>query len=439
MSDRSGSRERRPRAVAARAEERLADRGPYITSKRPELSLLRAIRRSFVSISRVIEVRLDRRRRPAELLGDLRDRQALCLAVMPRQCHRTAALTHPVGKTGRHLRRHAPERTQHGRCFRTAVVGCASGLAPGQTGDLLRERQSWAGGDRYATVQIARNREGFNRSVARSTTSRGGKHVRKKFGRAKTGPAAASAARPRRSPSLPQCGRASSFMLGLASTRAFAPERSGGASASTNGRSQLADPEPPRLAPRARRAACAGRCLSRRRRRLSSTSVRAREFIRRPCDVLPVIRSSFPRRQQHRRLRRAAASGAGATAAGAVAIIALAAGALALAGVLALVTVGLLLDTRRWLRLAGRSRVGARSEDAVRGALAALEAEGWRVRHSLPFRGRGDIDSIAIAPTGLAFAIETKCAARRLVVSPVQPGGTRREVLGSNGLPGSER
>ena len=30
-------------------------------------------------------------------------------------------------------------------------------------------------------------------------------------------------------------------------------------------------------------------------------------------------------------------------------------------------------------------------------------------------------------------------AARRLVVSPAQPGGTRREVLGSNGLPGSER
>ena len=31
------------------------------------------------------------------------------------------------------------------------------------------------------------------------------------------------------------------------------------------------------------------------------------------------------------------------------------------------------------------------------------------------------------------------CAARRLVVSPAQPGGTRREVPGSNGLPGSVR
>src|SRR6266498_1452944 len=34
---------------------------------------------------------------------------------------------------------------------------------------------------------------------------------------------------------------------------------------------------------------------------------------------------------------------------------------------------------------------------------------------------------------------QMKCASRRLVVSPVQPGGTRREVLGSDGLPGSER
>lgn len=41
-------------------------------------------------------------------------------------------------------------------------------------------------------------------------------------------------------------------------------------------------------------------------------------------------------------------------------------------------------------------------------ALAQLETEGWRLRHSLPWRGRGDIDSVAIAPTGVAFAIETK-------------------------------
>ena len=33
----------------------------------------------------------------------------------------------------------------------------------------------------------------------------------------------------------------------------------------------------------------------------------------------------------------------------------------------------------------------------------------------------------------------TECAARRLVVSPAQPGRTRRKGLGSNGLPRSER
>ena len=41
-------------------------------------------------------------------------------------------------------------------------------------------------------------------------------------------------------------------------------------------------------------------------------------------------------------------------------------------------------------------------------ALAPLRAEGWRLRHSLPWQGRGDIDSVAISPTGIAVAIETK-------------------------------
>jgi Nuclease-related domain len=122
----------------------------------------------------------------------------------------------------------------------------------------------------------------------------------------------------------------------------------------------------------------------------------------------PVFESSFPRRQRAWRLRRAAASGAAAIAAAALALIAIAADAAALAGLLALVIAGLVLDARRWVRLAARSRVGARSEAQVRRALGGLEAEGWRLRHSLPCSGRGDIDSVAIAPTGVAFAIETK-------------------------------
>jgi hypothetical protein len=60
------------------------------------------------------------------------------------------------------------------------------------------------------------------------------------------------------------------------------------------------------------------------------------------------------------------------------------------------------------VRLAARSRVGARSEEQVRRALGALEAEGWRLRHSIRLPGGGDIDHVAIAPTGIAFAIETK-------------------------------
>ena len=118
--------------------------------------------------------------------------------------------------------------------------------------------------------------------------------------------------------------------------------------------------------------------------------------------------SSFPRRQQARRLRRAAASGAAAIAAGGLSAMAGGAGATALAGFLALVMAALVLDARRWVRLAARSRVGARSEEAVRQALRGLDGEGWRLRHSLACGGRGDIDSVAIAPTGIGFAVECK-------------------------------
>jgi Nuclease-related domain len=44
----------------------------------------------------------------------------------------------------------------------------------------------------------------------------------------------------------------------------------------------------------------------------------------------------------------------------------------------------------------------------VRRVLAALETEGWRIRHGLRWQGRGDVDSVAVAPGGVAFAIETK-------------------------------
>jgi hypothetical protein len=117
---------------------------------------------------------------------------------------------------------------------------------------------------------------------------------------------------------------------------------------------------------------------------------------------------NYARRQQYRRLSRAGAAASGSATAGILALLVANVGALSLAGLLLLTAAGLALSARHWLSLAGRSRVGARSEDEVRRALAPLEVEGWRLRHSLPWRGRGDLDSVAIAPTGVAVAIETK-------------------------------
>ena len=117
---------------------------------------------------------------------------------------------------------------------------------------------------------------------------------------------------------------------------------------------------------------------------------------------------NYARRQQYRRLSRAGRAAVGSAAAALLALVFGGAGAAPLAGLLLLTAFGLGLYARHWLSLAGRSRVGARSEDEVQRALAPLEAEGWRLRHSLPWRGRGDIDSVAISPTGIAVAIETK-------------------------------
>ena len=117
---------------------------------------------------------------------------------------------------------------------------------------------------------------------------------------------------------------------------------------------------------------------------------------------------NYARRQQYRRLSHAGRVALGSVVVGLLGLAVAIAGAAALGGLLVLTAVGLGFYARHWFSLARRSRVGARSEDEVQRALAPLEEEGWRLRHSLPWRGRGDIDSVAIAPTGVAIAIETK-------------------------------
>jgi len=117
---------------------------------------------------------------------------------------------------------------------------------------------------------------------------------------------------------------------------------------------------------------------------------------------------SYARRQQYRRLSRAGHAALWSAVAAALGAAATVAGAASFGAVLLLVAIALGLYTRRWLSLARRSRIGARSEDDVRRVLGRLEAEGWRLRHSLVWEGPGDVDSVAIAPSGVGIVIETK-------------------------------
>jgi hypothetical protein len=124
---------------------------------------------------------------------------------------------------------------------------------------------------------------------------------------------------------------------------------------------------------------------------------------------------SYPSQQQYRRLGRALVFGAAALGVALLALLAGSAGAAPVAGVLLIVAAGLAAYARHWVRLARRSRAGARSERAVRGALESLHVDGWRLRHSLRWPGGGDIDHVAVAPrdAGLAFVIETKTSTYR--------------------------
>ena len=117
---------------------------------------------------------------------------------------------------------------------------------------------------------------------------------------------------------------------------------------------------------------------------------------------------NYPRRQQYRRLSRAVRAALAGVAAAFLGLLLVSVGFGLSGGLFLGAAVVLGIRARRWLSLARRSRVGARSENEVRRALAPLEEQGWRLRHGMRWRGHGDIDSVGVAPNGFGFAIETK-------------------------------
>ena len=117
---------------------------------------------------------------------------------------------------------------------------------------------------------------------------------------------------------------------------------------------------------------------------------------------------SYPRRQQLRRLTRAATRAAQAGVALAAAVFCVRTGEGALASALALAAAALALSSRRALRLAGRSRVGAESEAQVRRVLEVLRRDGWQVSHAVDRAGGGDLDHVVRSPSGIGFVIATK-------------------------------
>jgi hypothetical protein len=129
--------------------------------------------------------------------------------------------------------------------------------------------------------------------------------------------------------------------------------------------------------------------------------------------MLSAVTVSYPRRQQLHRLLRAARLAAGAMIASVGALLLGSAGYAGLAVSLGAVAAVLGLLSRRALRLARRSRVGAESEAQVRRALEPLAREGWRVAHAVDWPGRGDLDHVLRSPSGMGFVIETRrCATR---------------------------
>ena len=117
---------------------------------------------------------------------------------------------------------------------------------------------------------------------------------------------------------------------------------------------------------------------------------------------------NYARRQQYRRLSHAGKAGLGGVIAALLGLVTASAGAAPLAGPLLLAAVGLGLYARHWLSLAGRSRVGARSEDEVQRALVPLRRRAGGVGTPCPGKAGETSTRWRSPPVGWRFAIETK-------------------------------
>jgi hypothetical protein len=81
--------------------------GLRVGAAAPAHSLVPALHGACLRAGEVVEVRLDRRRRAPEPIGDLRDRQALSFTEVARQRHRPATLDHTVVPRRRSIGGHA--------------------------------------------------------------------------------------------------------------------------------------------------------------------------------------------------------------------------------------------------------------------------------------------------------------------------------------------
>ena len=159
-----------------------------MTSKRPELSLLRAIPRSFVSIRRVIEVGLDRRRRAPQPIRDLRDRQTLRLATVASKCNSAPTLNDAIDPRPRDVRGHG--------CDGSAARWCSDLGTPLAPSPPRRHQRTHSGAVTSSKLACRAYRDMVAAPLMLVRTAKA-RHPRRRLTRSLPHPATSRTARPR--------------------------------------------------------------------------------------------------------------------------------------------------------------------------------------------------------------------------------------------------